>query len=231
MKYSIFHTSHCGSTLLASLLSKSIDSYSEPRWSHQINVIPDKLDFINRNHSDNTLVKYPSPYCYLMPHIEGKKIFLYNKLYHHLIKHMDNQGGLEFQRDIMRNKFHKKSSRHVYPQGQDVGEKAYLWADRFYYAFDSNNTIFIDCDDLFKSREYVLEKICAFLEIEYIPVNIDFHVKSAGLLHSEIPINVDNIPNVNKGKKVEPYKNFNKTILEWCYETYGAKGIISSFIY
>ena len=234
MKYSIFHTSHCGSTLLAALLSKSIESYSEPPWSHDLDNIyniKDRLESIKENQPENSIVKFSSAYCSLMPSIKDKKIFLYNKLYHHLKKHEANQKGLEFQSRVMRNFFHPLSRRQVYPVGQAAGEKAYLWADRFYYAFDSDNTIFINCEDLFKNQNYVLNKICAFLEIEYVPVSIDFHTKAAGLIHKGYPINLDDVLPDNKIKKIEPYIPFSKDLLDWCYETYGAKGLISSFIF
>jgi len=231
VKYSIFHTSHCGSTLLSALLSKSIEVYTEPNWAHELYTQENKLNFVDIHHKENTLVKHSSVMCSLLPKVSGKKIFIYNKLYHHLIKHGNNQKGLEFHRAVMLNDLHDKSKRQAYPEGQIVAEKAYLWADRMFHAFDAQDTIFIDCEDLFKNETYVLEKICAFLNIEYIPTHLDFHVKIAGLLHRDDSVDVDKIPYVNRVKKIEPYKEFNKELLEWCYETYGAKGLVSKFIY
>jgi len=231
MSYSIFHTSHCGSTLLSALLSKSLPSYAEPNWSHNLCNVDDKLFYIEAHQPKGSIVKYSSAYCSLMPNLKGKKIFIYNKLYHHLIKHASNQRGLEFQRSIMLKDLHDKSKRQAYPEGQIVAEKAYLWADRMFHAFDAQDTIFIDCEDLFKNKTYVLEKICAFLEIPYIHTDIDYHVKAAGFLHKDLPINLDLVLKEDKFKKIEPYKEFNKELLEWCYETYGAKGLVSKFIY
>ena len=37
--YSIWHTSHCGSTYLACLLSKSTPTYSEPTWCRKDEII------------------------------------------------------------------------------------------------------------------------------------------------------------------------------------------------
>jgi hypothetical protein len=74
---SIFHTSQCGSTLLGALLSKSLPTKNEPEWSHKIAEQTNQLDFIKQNASDNEIIKYPSVYCYLMPQIEGKKVFIY----------------------------------------------------------------------------------------------------------------------------------------------------------
>ena len=229
--YSIFHTSHCGSTLLSALLSKSLPSYAEPNWSHQLCNVDDKLFYIEAHQPKGSIVKYSSAYCSLMPKLKGKKIFIYNKLYPHLVKHANNQRGLEFQRDIILQDLHTKSTKHIYPLGQIVAEKAYLWADRMYYAFDSEDTIFIDCEELFKNKHYVLEKICAFLEIPYIYTGIDYHVKAAGFLHKDDPINLDLVLKKDKIRIIEPYRPFNKDLLDWCYESYGSKGLLSSFIY
>ena len=129
----------------------------------------------------------------------------------------------------MLNHLHDKSKRFVYPLGQAVGEIAYLWADRFQHAISSKDTILIDCEELFSNREYVLERICSFLDIEYIPVGIDFHVKSSGLNHTNSPINIDECPKIKK--RAEPYQPFDSDLLLWCNEAYGSKTIISSFIY
>lgn len=231
MKYSIFHTSHCGSTLLSALLSKSLLSYAEPNWSHKLCDVEDKLLYIEAHQPKGSIVKYASAYCSLMPKLKGKKIFIYNKLYHHLIKHASNQRGLEFQRSIMLQDLHTRSIKHTYPLGQTVAEKAYLWADKMFHAFDAEDTIFIDCEDLFKNKHYVLEKICAFLEITYVRTNIDYHVKIAKLLHKDEPVDLDKIFYIDRIKKIEPYHPFNKELLDWCYESYGSKGLVSSFIY
>ena len=77
MKYSIFHTSFCGSTLLACLLSKSIPTLAEPSWACH--------DF-NNNHLDEHLVKYPSRAYQLIPNIDSKIVFLYKNFEDHLNK-------------------------------------------------------------------------------------------------------------------------------------------------
>ena len=91
MKYSIFHTSNCGSTLLATLLRNSIETYSEPTWIDKIYLQKtdeflgeynyEKWDDIVKRkklfHKDNTLVKYPSYASFLSNMVSGKKIFLY----------------------------------------------------------------------------------------------------------------------------------------------------------
>ena len=50
MKYSIFHTSQCGSTFLATLLKNNKKTYAEPPWSGRT----DMKDILSAE--DNTLV-------------------------------------------------------------------------------------------------------------------------------------------------------------------------------
>ena len=76
MKYSIFHTSHCGSTLLASLLSQVVTTYTEPEWTHS--AVKDCLTKLPTHlHADETLVKYPSIFCPHILKVPGKKVFLF----------------------------------------------------------------------------------------------------------------------------------------------------------
>lgn len=79
---SIYHTARCGSTLLASLLSKTGYTFVEPNWSRDIwengNPVPD-----SRNGS---IIKFPSLSIFF--HIPpGPKVFLYRPLAQHLLKY------------------------------------------------------------------------------------------------------------------------------------------------
>ena len=113
-QYSIFHTSHCGSTLLASMLSKSIPTITEPSWSHRIHKQPGKtntINFLSSNLVDNTLVKYSSMYCYVAPLVDGKKIYLYRTLQSHLEKMLSNSSYLihnsELTTEVLKGNLHK----------------------------------------------------------------------------------------------------------------------------
>jgi hypothetical protein len=151
MKYSIFHTSFCGSTLLACLLSKSINTLAEPSWScmsiHEI-------DF-NKNHLDGQLVKYPSMAYQLIPNIDSKIVFLYRNFDDHLNK-------LESVREINRQ------------------EEAFLWSLRFSYATQAKNIIFIESNYFLNNQKETCQLICDYFGIEYKPIEINFHVKDAG---------------------------------------------------
>ena len=161
MKYSIFHTSFCGSTLLACLLSKSIPTLAEPSWSGQ----PiDKINFDN-NHLDGHLVKYPSRAYQLIPNLNSKIVFLYRNFEDHLNK--------------------LKSVREINRQ-----EEAFLWALRFSYATQAKDIIFIESNYFLNNQKETCQLICDYFGIEYKPIEINFHVKDAGYLGKDTVINI-----------------------------------------
>jgi hypothetical protein len=211
MKYSIFHTSHCGSTLLSSLLSKSIPTLTEPSWSHKLKDKQDSISYINENHLSGQLVKYSSVYCYLMPQVEGKKVFLYRPLVSH-IKKLKNSLDTPFHLSAMIPNLHNKT------KSWDMGTtettiQTLLWMDRCFWAIDSKDVLLVNADELFDDQQKVAKKVCRFFEIEYTPIEINYQVKLANLNHSNEPINIDNVNNkINYTESVEP-TDFN--ILRW----------------
>jgi hypothetical protein len=161
MKYSIFHTSFCGSTLLSCLLSKSIPTLAEPPWAcQQI----DKIDF-NNNHLDGHLVKYPSRAYQLIPNLNSKIVFLYRNFEDHLNK-------LESVREINRQ------------------EEAFLWALRFSYATQAKDIIFIESNYFLNNQKETCQLICNYFGVEYKPIEINFYVKDAGYLGKDTVINI-----------------------------------------
>lgn len=161
MKYSIFHTSRCGSTLLACLLSKSILTLAEPSWSCQ----PiDQIDY-NKNHLNGHLVKYPSRAYQLIPNIDSKIVFLYRNFDDHLKK-------LESVKEVNR-------------QGE-----AFLWSSRFFYATQAKDIIFIESNYFLSNQKETCQLICDYFGIEYKPIEIDFHVKQAGYNYRDNPIEI-----------------------------------------
>ena len=213
--YSIFHTSHCGSSLLVALLSKSIEAYSEPSWTHEIYKQKNQLDYVKNNAKENCLIKYPSMYCNLMPLIDGKKIFLYRKLSSHLHKTQDVVGS-DVAFSIMKQHFHQFTNNYNVSDDISATEKqTIMWASRMWHAIDSSNVMFVDFEDLIKHTDFTLHQICQFLNIEYIPVNIDFNVKIAGLHYVDTPINIDQA--TVKIKHIEPYIPLNFNLIKHAY--------------
>ena len=72
----IYHTSHCGSTLMASLLMRSCLVYSEPKWIEELIKDAEKNNSLDKN----TVIKFPSSFCCHARKFQGKKVFLFRKL-------------------------------------------------------------------------------------------------------------------------------------------------------
>lgn len=196
-QYSIFHTSHCGSTLLASILSKSIPTITEPSWSHRIHKQPGKtntINFISSNLVSNTLVKYSSMYCYVAPLVDGKKIYLYRTLQSHLEKMLSNSGYLIYNSEstieVLKGNLHKdlgwdyssiKNSHHIKAH-------ALLWVDRYLHINDSEDLFFVSSSDFLNNKQKIAEQVCDFFKIQYIPTGDQFNAKLSGLNHNNTPI-------------------------------------------
>jgi hypothetical protein len=211
LKYSIFHTSHCGSTLLASLLSKSIPTLTEPSWSHKLKDEEDPISYINKNHLSGQLIKYSSVYCYLMPQVKGKKVFLYRPLVSH-IKKIKNSLDAPFHLSAMMPNLHGKTK--TWEMGStDITIQALLWMDRCFWAIDSQDVLLINANDLFDDQQKIAKKVCQFFEVEYVPVEINYQVKLANLNHSNEPINLNNVD--IKVKYVEPIEPIDFNLLRW----------------
>ena len=195
MKF-LFHTSHCGSTYLASLLSKSIPTFTEPYWSDSLNILKNEKNY---------LVKLPSRFCYFSVNLNNKKIFLYRNLKNHLqkVKNLDSQmvfNDFYMNINIMLRNLNYKSQKITFFERPEkiLDDIAYLWVDRVNWIIDSKNTLIIKTNDLFTDLEKNLKKISNFLEIEYVPVEINFNVKKYGLNHQNKPLNI--IENITRDR-------------------------------
>jgi len=169
MKYSIFHTSHCGSTLLACLLSKSIPTITEPDWVHKavnIQTLEEKVKFVNKHQKENILVKYASLICDVMPDVSGKKVFLYRNFEDHLRK-LGSHGNPNF----------------------NIQKEAIFWAQRFLHATISQDVLYLQTEYFLNNKEEALNQVCDHFGIEYKPTkDINFNVKEAGFNHRNKPI-------------------------------------------
>jgi hypothetical protein len=211
MRYSIFHTSHCGSTLLASLLSKSIPTLTEPSWSHKLKDEEDSISCIKENHLSGQLVKYPSVYCHLMPQVEGKKVFLYRPLVSHIQK-LKNSLDTPFHLSVMAPNLHYKT-KTWHTEETETTIQTFLWMDRCFWAIDAKDILLISSNDLFEDPQKVTKKVCRFFEVEHIPVEIDYQVKLANLNHSNESINLNNVD--IKVKYIEPIEPIDFNLLRW----------------
>jgi hypothetical protein len=210
MNYHIFHTSHCGSTLLAAMLSESLPVLTEPEWSHKIHE-HNKIENIYHNLKDGELLKYSSVYCYLAPHIKDKKVFLYRKLGAHLEKMCTKKeyltDNLEYANKIMganRNPRIKFFNEH-----DQIMNHAVLWVERYLWMKESNKIAWVETNNFLQNKEEVCQTICDYFGVKYIPVNVNFHVKKHGLNHNNIPLKIE--------KNTDFYDDRSDIITEYSY--------------
>ena len=239
MKYSIFHTSNCGSTLLATLLRNSVKTYSEPTWIDKIYLQkPDEFlkeynhkkwdDIVKRkklSHEDNTLVKYPSYASFLSNVVSGKKIFLYRDLRDHMEKiiSQDKENTL-FRRISYHYEIFKL--RNLYPDVKpknDIQKMAFVWAHHLLDISKSQNVLFLKSNDLFLHPIEIVNKVTKFFDIT--PVKdfdpLSFHVKKDFLRRDE-PLD-EIIVSFRRPFKVK--KGYVKSdrwfeLQDWCYENF-----------
>jgi hypothetical protein len=193
MKF-IFHTSFCGSTYLAVLLSKSITTFCEPECSYDLNGINEL------GKQGKFLLKLPSSRCFFAYNLLDKKIFLYRKLKNQLQKFKKNSKLSSEQQQSnyfkMKNNLHNKTK--IFNFGNNyLLNNAYLWADRFNWLLDSTNVMYIETNDLLININKKIQLICEFFELEYVPVDVNFNVKEHNLNNKNESINIDKIKNYN----------------------------------
>ena len=199
--YQIHHTSHCGSTLLVSMLSNSISCYSEPSWCHKF-FAGEELDFFEElKNYQNSLIKLPSGLCHFAYQTDDKKIFLYRNLKNHLFKILRMNDDSEYH--ITR--YYEYFLKNIHPNLEgikfDTDEKkhVFLWANRVFWLLDSPNVFGINSNKFFLNKKEILTEICNFLNLEQIK-NFDYeiyNVKAIGMNCtdvelSKIKINVEN---------------------------------------
>ena len=239
MKYSIFHTSNCGSTLLATLLRNSVKTYSEPTWIDKIYLQkPDEFlkkynydkwdDTVKRkklSHEDNTLVKYPSYASFLSNVVSGKKIFLYRNLRDHMekITSLDKANTL-FRRISYHYEIFKL--RNLFPDVKPENDRqkmAFVWAHHLFDISKSQNVLFLKSNDFFLYPKEVVDKVTKFFDIT--PVKdfdpLSFHVKKDFLRRDE-PLDEIMVSYRRPFKVKKGYVKSNRwfKLEEWCYTNF-----------
>ena len=195
MKYSIFHTSHCGSTLIATLLKDSIETFCEPSWTG----FQDCRYLMS--HEDNKLVKYPSYASMASRVLKGKKVFLYRKLKDHLEKISRNKKFVDTNVNIYYPFCKKRNIFSNLNADSDLKKLAVVWLHRYLDAYYSQDVLFIDANNFFLDPKKTVKQITDFFEIkpiknfEYLNfyVKNDFNIKDQAL-SSITPKSQDQIP-------------------------------------
>lgn len=211
----IYHTSHCGSTLLVSLLKDITSAYSEPFWSHQ--VIHYDIDFFkNFDQYENGVIKLPSGLCQFAYQTQGKKVFLYRQLKQHLFKILSERRT--YYIDYYYSYFRKNIHPSLRSIEFDTIDKmnVFLWANRIMWISECSDISWIDANEFLANKKQTLDFVCEHFEIEKV-VDIelaDFHVKSIGMNHNNIELNKINL---NMDDAIRVQSDFGIISDEVCY--------------
>lgn len=200
----IYHTSHCGSTLMATLLANSTIVYCEPPWSENILLnVQLKLpsDF------DNVVIKFGSGSCPLSNKVLGKKVFLYRKLKHHLFK-IKSSNYIEH---ILSTKY-EHNLKYCHPSltdyefKSDLEKIAFIWLNNVQWLSDVDNVLWVESNNFFKNKKETMNMVCEHFNIDKVK-NYELsnvYVKSFNLIGNERSINEAEIPNLGEVKSVYP---------------------------
>jgi len=189
----IYHTSHCGSTVLAVTLAQDMEVYAEPDWAHRPTQGYEEFFLSDMKRLNETaVVKLPSATCVFAPQSEGKKVFIYRNLKPHLRKMVEDQ--LDYQV----SQTYWFALTHIHPSLRPAVAKAetyghqhtILWANKVLWALEADQMLRVPCNDFFADPVSVVSKIHKhFGHTPTKPVErIAFDVKDANLNNKNEPL-------------------------------------------
>ncbi len=195
----IYHTSHCGSTLMATLLANSTTVYCEPPWTSSL--LNGDLEL------DNVTIKFGSGWCPFSNELSGKKVFLYRKLKHHLFKIKSSN----YIRSIISKKYehhldHCHPSLKEFEFKTDLEKIAFIWLNNVQWMKEVDDVLWIESNSFFKNKKETMDKVCDHFNLDRVK-NYELsnvYVKSFGLIGNEKPINETEIPNLGLVKTLYP---------------------------
>lgn len=196
----IYHTSHCGSTLMATLLANSTIVYCEPSWSENL-LLNQDLEITN------VTIKFGSGWCPFSNNLPGKKVFLYRKLGHHLFKiksshYIDSIISTKYEHHLN----HCHSSLKEFQFKTDLEKIAFMWLNNVQWIRDVDNILWIESNSFFKDKKETMDLVCDHFNLNKIK-NYELsnvYVKSFGLIGNEKSINEAEIPNLGQVKTLYP---------------------------
>lgn len=200
----IYHTSHCGSTLMATLMANSTIVYCEPPWSENILLNRDleiPKDF------DNIVIKFGSGWCPFSNNLPGKKVFLYRKLKHHLFKiksshYIDNIISTKYEHHLN----HCHPSLKEFHFQTDLEKIAFMWMNNVQWVREVGDVLWIESNSFFENKKETMNMVCEHFNLNKIK-NYELsnvYVKSFGLIGNEKSINEAEIPNLGEVKSLYP---------------------------
>jgi len=194
----IYHTSHCGSTLMATLLKNSAPVYTEPSWTKTF-FQPDCNIVFNRvmKSYDGSIIKFPSSLCNFAGHFPGEKVFLYRKLKRHLFKRKTQKSDVH--KDPIKaiiNWAYAYNTKYCHPSlvgiefDTDLKKMIFMWANRIQWISEVDNVLWIEANNFFENKKEIMNTVCDHLNLpqvlDYSMSNI--YVKGVGMNHSDIEL-------------------------------------------
>lgn len=194
----IYHTSHCGSTLMATLLQNCAPVYTEPSWTRSF-FDPNSKPVFNRfmKEYDGSIIKFPSSLCNFSDHFPGEKVFLYRKLNRHLFKRKTQKSAevknpikaiIRYAYDYNLKYCHPSLKEIDYDT--DLKKMIFMWANRIQWMMDAKDVLWIESNDFFRNKKETMDKVCDHFKLPYIT---DFslanvYVKGVGMNHSDVEL-------------------------------------------
>lgn len=187
----IHHTSHCGSTLLAVLLSQSSLSYAEPACFDQFKGSTDVENFLKfASGFDSKVVKFKSIFSYWAPHIPGKKVFLYNTLTNHLFRmYTGRKGHDNYLKSYTKHTIDNlhpflKENFSTFENDSPMMHKLHclLWMNRVLHMMDTD-ALWVEANQFFTNMEETTNKVCDHFGIDHVKDYTirDYYVKERSL--------------------------------------------------
>lgn len=191
----IYHTSHCGSTLLTAILAQNNIAFAEPNFSELI-MPSEQLGYSidNSNYKQvvdylqytpkwaNVVIKFSTAGNMTSIFNKKKKVFLYNNLKRHMFKYInhrriDNYMNHYFKLYLntpypkLNFDFHKNEKNQLNLNQVSV----FMWAYSMYWLLESENCLCVNSEEFFFDRVNTVDRICDYLELEkphdYFPKN------------------------------------------------------------
>jgi len=195
----IYHTSHCGSTLMATLLANSTTVYCEPQWTSSL--LDCKLNL------DNVTIKFGSGWCPFSNKLPGKKVFLYRKLKHHLFKiksshYIDSIISTKYEHHLT----HCHPTLKEFQFQTDLEKIAFMWLNNVQWVKEVNDVLWVESNSFFENKKETMNLVCDHFKLARVK-NFELsnvYVKSFGLIGNEKAINEAEIPNLGTVKTLYP---------------------------
>jgi hypothetical protein len=213
--YQLYHVARCGSTLLSSILSTVVETYTEPHWAREM-LLEHNVGY--RNLYSGKLIKFPSMILMnQLPRGLGKKVFLYRPLIQHLYKIIRVEDAWKKYRyallreHVLHSGYSDEILNSNWKPDTDMELIAYQWLCSMHQMLKHGDVLWIKTNDFLKDKEKIVHAVTDYLNL---PEVSDFSFKN---------INVKRI-NVNGNSvhcNMQDCINNSPTRIEYVDQTHG----------